>query len=340
MDNNDKAQLAKKLAYFAKKGYSIEETVRNIRYDFKDPIMKASLEKLLPLLESGKPFWKSLEAAPPIFSKSIMELIKAGELMEDLPGTLSDVSELLNEENKVKSTIKSSFRKVVIPLNFLVIFFLGLFIVIINNFAVILFNQTSGNLPLVTILLIKLSGIINTPIFYFSVLFITGGVNTLLLCPDPVNNRFLFYMPIAGKIIRKYHAYLIARVSAKFLEKGVTIDKAFVYLLEDYHIPAAAYDINLLKNELQKGMSFSQAASNTKYLPRMFKWLFKNLDNENNLVNFLTSSASVFKTELLSLEHSAGMAAQSTMVIVIIICVVISIFSFFLPMYSLIGKLQ
>lgn len=333
------AEITGKLAYFARRDVSMAEAVRNIRMDARDTKIKEALEKVCSALDSGKPFWKALESAPPIYPDAIFEVIKAGELDEELPHTLEEAARFLMEEESMKEGIKSTLRNSILPFDFIAVIVLF----VLSRFAPAftdLFHGMSLELPLPTRFIMFLTYLFKNPMFNMIYLLILVVISIILLAPRPTENSLVFYLPLAGGLIRKFYTYHISRLTAMLVERKVDINRAVDSVISSIPLAPARKELEILSHELNSGKRFSIAIIPTKIFPGLFRWMFQKLDSETNLLNYLTGASDIYRDDILSLGLKINRASHSMFMIIMFFLMCFLIISLFLPLYQLIGKLS
>ena len=253
-----------------KSGVPIVTAVGHIEKTVRSRVLSVALSQIESDISAGKSLSVSLSKHPKIFSPIFVNMIDAAENSGQLEEAFNQVSIYINLEAMTKKRIKSATRYPIIVISVLLVAF------IIVNFFVVpaftqLYNQFSGQLPLITRLLM---GISNFLIRYWYLVLVAVGLLVFLLISFVRSksggfmwDHFKLKMYVFGPIIRRILLGRFARVFAMMLKSGVPVTQSLSLVantMDNQFIKKKLYE---MADGVEKGMSLTKMATRADLFP-------------------------------------------------------------------------
>ncbi len=194
------------------------------------------LTGLLKAIENGHPFSESMTQFPRVFNHVFLAMVKVGEETGKLVATLRCLADWLEREANLMRQTRATLTYPVLVLIVAALLGTLFFIFIFPGFGEAL--QTSGEVPLLTRILMLISLAFRTPLFWFLMLlsFVVAvlGLRSLLL--NPVYRVGLWTalsrVPVLGALLRDLCASRFFAALALMLETGVDLRRSYRLAVE------------------------------------------------------------------------------------------------------------
>lgn len=180
-------------------------------------------------VESGRSLSQAMASHPKVFNHLYVAMVRAGETGGVLDDSLNRLAEMLEKQVYLRQKIKSAMMYPVAVLVLVVLIVAAMLIFIVPMF-VDLYADLEGELPVMTKLLIGMSGILTS--YWYAVLIVLGGgwfgfrawkkTDKGRLRWDAIKLR----MPIFGKLVHKSALARFAHTLSGLIRTGVPILQA------------------------------------------------------------------------------------------------------------------
>jgi general secretion pathway protein F len=187
------------------------------------------MRTLLEAVRAGKSLAAAMAEHQDVFPKIYINMIRAGESGGILEGVLRYLTEYLERSQALKEELKSALIYPVILATAAGLSLIVLFVYVIPRFAVI-FKDVGQAIPLVTRIIIGLSGALTEYGWMIALLLIAAFAGALYYLRNPEGraawDRFCLRAWLLGELVRKFETARFSRTLSALLKGGVPLLEA------------------------------------------------------------------------------------------------------------------
>jgi general secretion pathway protein F len=287
-------------------------------------------------LAEGANLARALAEDSAVFSESYVSMVAAGEASGALESILDKLADFLEEQEAVRSRIVTSlaYPALMVVVGTAVMLFLLAFVI---PKIIVIFEQNKATLPLITILLIKVSTMLRKGWWLLAAAGI-GLVYTyrrLIRREDFRLKRdiWLLRMPLLGPLLSKLILSRFAKILGLLLASGVPVIKAMEITGEVVVNRRYREVLSGVREELVEGGSLSTSLRNTELFPPMLIHMVAVGEKGGTLEEMLTKAGSAFEKEFvasvsrfMSLLEPLMVLAMGVVVGTVVVAVLLPIF--------------
>lgn len=301
-----KTVFLRSLATMVTAGVTIDKALEYLGAQTEDPKLATICDGMAYRVHGGYPLSQAMACYPRAFSRLQLRLVQMGEKTGLLDKVLNELSRYEEKERelllKVKSTV--SYPSFILVVATLMMIFVPPFI-LKGMFGLI---QGSGvEPPLLTVIVMKVTDFLRTPLFYF--LFAVFVALLVWLFPlwlrNPNNQRRLAQVVIKlPGIGRVYHTLGVARFARAFavqIDCGMNPLGALPISAEVTDNPILIDKIKEASSGLSQGESFSVSLEATGFFPRLMINMVQAGEESAQLGELLQRTAEMYEAEV---EHA------------------------------------
>jgi type IV pilus assembly protein PilC len=206
---------------------TISEAMEILHEQAENRKLKAVIGDIKARIEGGTPLSDAMAAHPKVFSETITNMIRAGELGGILDTVLVRISDYQESRAALRSKMIMSmiYPSVVVVVAVVVVVFLVTFV--IPKFAGLLGGRT---LPANTQFLLDLAAVLTHNAVPIVLAFFGGVASLVLLVALPETrvhvDRYKIYIPVIGPVFRYGVIVQFSKTFAALLESGITLVEA------------------------------------------------------------------------------------------------------------------
>ncbi|MEA3493070.1 MAG: type II secretion system F family protein [Candidatus Margulisiibacteriota bacterium] len=221
-------------------------------------------------IEGGASFSDALEKHEKIFSKLVINMVRAGERAGILDEVLETVSTLLDKEIETAGRVKSATRYPLIVSITMIIAFMVLTTFIIPKFAKF-FAAFKTELPLPTRILIWFNNVlVNYWFIILGVFFLAIYVIKRVLDTDKGRyawDRLMLSTPIFGPLFSKIYLSRFSRMLAAMIRSGIPILQALEITSATVENKVISKVILDVRDKVSQGKSLAEPMKGSKIFP-------------------------------------------------------------------------
>lgn len=288
------------LQVMLKSGLNLKQSLLIISRQAKNSDEKIVYSNLLKNIESGLSLAESLRREE-IFTDLFISVIEAGEECGSLIEVLASLEKYYSSREELKKEIKkASFY----PLTVLITVFMAavfIFKFILPVF-IDLFAEFSGELPLITIVFLKLSQIFNNYFILISIFIILAIVLIVLVFKSnyrrDLKSRLLLKLPLFSIIYQDLLLTQLATYLSLLLKSGLNLLSALKLLqniIGDYQYQNFIEKTSL---NISKGASLTDCFNNSQYIPDLFYYLLLTGEETAQMENMLEKAGDYYYQKL------------------------------------------
>ncbi len=336
----DKIFLTKYLALMLKVGTDLLSAIDILIADFDKPAMRNFLLEVRDNLGRGQPFYQTFARYPQIFSQVFVSLIKSAEVSGNLQKTFEDLSADLEQEAKLRNSIKSAMIYPLILLVTSIVIFVFLVSFALPKIAKIFLE--SGIEPPVFSRVVFTAGLfINSHALVFGVGFIVllifGGY---FFWKNPIGNHFVHRIfsrtPIVKKVYRELAVQRFASTTSSLLKAGLPIMQTINIAAETVNVDEFKFSLKRISEEgLAKGMAVADAFKREVIFPKLVTNLIGISEKAGHLEDVLETLATFYASRVEATIKSLVAFVEPALLLVMGLFVGLVALSIILPIYQL-----
>jgi general secretion pathway protein F len=300
--------------------------------------LKRVLGRVRDRLAEGQGLAQSLAAEPKVFSESYIGMVAAGEASGALEVVLERLAEFQEDQAAVRSRISTALAYPV-----LMVFVGGAVMLFLLGFVVpkivVVFQQSKAALPLITIILIKVSTLVRKG--WWALLLagagLVAGWNKLSQREEFLKkrDRLLLKLPLAGPLWQRLVLSRFAKVLGLLLASGVPIIKAMDITGEAVVNREYRAFLGEAREALIQGGSLSSALKNSPLFPPLLTHMTAVGEKGGELDRMLIKAGTAFENEFNASITRSMALLEPLLVLGMGVCVGFVVIAVLLPIMQL-----
>jgi len=334
----DKVDFTNRLSALLRAGIPITRSLEILAEGAERKELKDIYNSLKNNIESGRPFWQSLSDYKEYFSPVFIGLVKSGEESGNLENVLSDLARELLKTYNFKQRVRSATFYPLILSVFAVFVVIFLLVFVIPK-IVGAYSQAGIKLPMITLILIKITKWINMYYPYLILVFLILSISFYLFKRTKkgtlILDKMSLSLPIFGDLYKKVNLADFSRNLSMLLNAGVTIEKSL--RVTSTALSNTFYQKIVLesKNIVQKGVNLSICLDNyPHYFPKMLTGSISVGEESGNLAEMLQTLGDFYSQEVD--RKLSRLADALTPILLVILGIVVALIglSVLVPIYT------
>ncbi len=310
---------------------ALEEEIQNLT-------LKRTIKKVKEDIESGLSLSSALSKHPKIFSGFFVNMVLSGEMGGAIEKVLENLATHLEKEQELKRKVKSTFTypKIVLFIATVVIAVLMTYVVPVFKEA---FEKLNLKLPLITVLLIKISLFVKTYwwIFIGIYLFVIGIPKVLIKYKRLkfIIDWITLNMPVFGNVNKKVIICNFIRTLTSMLESGVPLVQAIRAADGVANNTYISNEVERIYKSIESGGTIADAMRIGKLFPPVVIYMVSAGEASGTLSELLDKCALGLDAEI---EHSLKrilVTIEPLLTLLLALIVTFIALSIYLPMFEL-----
>ena len=334
----DLSLMTRRLATLLGSSVPVYEAVATLHAQERPGELKNILGRVRERLAEGSGLAGAFAAEPRVFSDSYVSMVAAGEASGALEIILERLAEFLEDQNAIRSKVVTSLTYPILMVLVgvgVMMFLLGFVVPKI----VTIFEQSKAALPLITVILIKTSHLVQKG--WWALLLLAGAtVYTYRRLARQEEfrhrqDRLLLRLPLAGALWQQLILSRFAKVLGLLLVSGVPVIKAL-------NITSAAVVnreyrdcLSRVRDELVEGGSLSAALGKSALFPPLLVHMIAVGEKSGELERMLTKAGDAFEQEFEAAVTRLMALLEPLLVLGMGVCVGFVVVAVLLPIFQL-----
>lgn len=284
-------------------------------------------------------FNKHLNSVP----HHLESLILAGAQTKHLESIIEDYieSQRYLTQSRHKIQISLFYSGVLITVSFLLFYFL--MVTVVANFKSI-FEGFGTELPGLSVLAFHISDVLSEyglqMLGWFLLISIVFWFSFDLFKLQSIRRRLINKIPIFGGILSNTSNAQFCRMLATMTEAKINLPDAIELSAKITKDPNLIAGCLLLKSRTKKGLSLSEASSESSHFSKNFVHIFRWQDRPDIFIDSLRASSNIFQAKANMKTGSLVFALQPIILAGILIIVIFPIGAIYLPLFKLLNFLS
>ncbi|MCY7413486.1 MAG: type II secretion system F family protein [Salinibacterium sp.] len=334
----DLAVMSRQMSTMISAGLSLLRTLTILTDQSENPTLKKTLDRVRLDVEAGASLSEAFAKHEVIFPPLMINLIRAGETGGFLEGSLESIAENYEKEVKLRGTIKSAMTYPVVVLIMALLGVVGMLIFIVPVFET-MFDGLGGTLPLPTLVLVWLSGILQwlgpvlvVVIIAFSFWWAKNkNTERVRKAVDPIKLK----LPVFGALMTKIAIARFTRNFSTMMKSGVPILQALSIVGStsgNYVIEKALIAV---QEAVRQGKTVSGPLSEESIFPSMVTQMISVGEDSGALEGMLGKIADFYDQEVESTTEQLTALIEPLMIAFMGVVLGGMIVALYLPIFSI-----
>ncbi len=328
--------FTRRLATLVASSVPLFEAMGSLCEQEESGLLRQALVRIKERIAEGASLSRALGAEPHIFGESYVSMVAAGEVGGALDTVLDRLADFLEEQEQVRSKVTSALAYPILMIFVGGGVMLFLLTVVIPRIVTI-FEDSKTSLPLITILLIKVSHFLQGYWWILAALIIASVPlyrkamkrDNLRLKRDDL----LLRIPLAGGMLQQLILSRFARVLGLLLTSGVPIMRALEITGEVLVNRVYRSFLRVVMEEVAQGGSLSGSLKKSPLFPPLLVHLTSVGEKSGNLEGMLVKAGVAYErefstrlTRLMGLMEPLLVLAMGVAVGIVVLAVLLPIF--------------
>ena len=289
-------------------------------------------------VKSGTSLSDALSRHPRVFFDLYVNMVKAGEASGALEAVLVRLADFIEKQVALRNRIQVllTYPCLMLIIGSIVLFFLFTFVIPIVSEV---FVQMRATLPLPTLILIKLSWILQR--LWWAILGVLFAIVFLINRYTHTKNGALLFdkfklgMPIAGTLFLKAALSRFSRSIATLLSGGVELLTALEIVRLTAGNRVISQAIGSVRNSVSKGADIATSMKETGIFPPLVMHMVAAGEKSGQLDKLLTKVADVYEEELMQAVNRLMAILEPGLILIMGLVVGFVVISILLPIFEM-----
>ena len=338
ISQDDILLFSRQLATLVKARIPIEQCLEVLINQLGNPALQGIIKSVRNEVISGTPLSVAMAKYPKYFDSLYVGMLKAGEASGKLPEILIRTAKYMDRTSRLRNKVKSAmvYPILVICVGFGVVVFILTFV--IPKFAGF-FSHYKAELPLPTKIMIGSSTFLRT---YWYLCF--GSVAAILFALKrwyqtsrgrSTLDKIKWKLPVFGKLGQKVANARFANILGALYKAGLAITRGLEITANTMGHAVFMHDILLVKAEVEKGRSISEAMRASKYFSPLLIEATAIGEKSGALDNMYFSVGAHYDMEVQHTLKNLTTLLEPILLFIVFGMVAIFALAIFLPMWGM-----
>ena len=334
----DLAVMSRQMATMISAGLSLLRALTILTDQSENPTLKKTLDRVRLDVEAGASLSEAFAKHDVIFPPLMINLVRAGETGGFLEGSLESIADNYEKEVKLRGTIKSAMTYPVVVLIMALLGVVGMLIFIVPVFKT-MFDGLGGTLPLPTLILVWLSGVLQWlgPVIAVALIAFSfwwaknKNTERVRKVVDPIKLK----LPVFGQLMTKIAIARFTRNFSTMMKSGVPILQALAIVGStsgNYVIEKALIAV---QESVRQGKTVSGPLSEESIFPSMVTQMISVGEDSGALETMLSKIADFYDQEVESTTEQLTALIEPIMIALMGVVLGGMIVALYLPIFSI-----
>lgn len=335
--------LFENLHLVAKSGVPIGIAIWDLAEDADNPAIKHMLYDVSYRIQSGISISEAMERHEGTLGSIAVSLIRIGEETGNLDRAFKDISEHYSRIEDFVGKAKQAFIYPAFAF-FSILFAMTFWLVYVMPKLVSLFEELGVELPLATILLVRVSEfaqdywlIITLSVFFFIILLIALRKKSEKF--RYLTDKLLLKIPVVKSILYNFNYAFFAEYVRLMFAAGVAIHTIMSILETSFNNRVFRRAVSKIKSDIERGVSLGTAVQRSGVFTSLFVRMVKVGEETGALEEQLDYLSTHYYNRLDYITQNIAKFIEPVIIIVVGFFLAVVMISLLVPIYDLIGKI-
>ena len=344
-DRYSLVQFFRQSATLVKAGFGVMRGLQICAKQTSEPRLLETINDMVSSIDHGLSYSEAMNRHIGIFSTFQVSMIKAAEASGKLPDILESLAAYEEKEMELRYRLKSATSYPIF-----VFLFSVLCIILLMKFLTPLLdtitNVLKGEVPLPTLLLMKVAHAASHPLFYVALALLVIAFRIIFkyyagtLKGKLIIDSFRFRIPVYGELYKKVILIRSCRVMNALLDSGVPAamtmelmgDVADNFYFKDRIMGEMVYQV-------QEGSSLHAAAGDLDFFPRLMVSMMAIGEESGSLPKIMKKLSDMYEFDIDISIANFYATLEPVLILVMGSFTFLILLAAFLPIYQIIGNL-
>ncbi len=336
----DVAQIIHQLSVLLQARIALPEGVRSIAEQESNPRLRAALLDVASRMQAGATFTAALSHHPAIFSRIVVESVRAAEASGNIIKVLEHLAEMLEQQQESRHQVKQALTYPVIVLIALSSATLFLIAVVVPKFAS-MFEARGMDLPFLTRAL-QAFGLSLRSYWWAYALAASGLVFALRRAKRSQEasiaiDRFLHRVPYLSRVLTALAVSRFARVLGISLSSGLGLIESIDMSSRAAARPLLRLDAASMIDQVRNGGRLSDVLRACPYIPSFARRMLAAGEESAELPRMCDIVARQYERDASRLIKNSATVIEPLLIAVLTTVVMIVALAIFLPMWDMVA---
>ncbi len=329
----------RQLAVMVNAGLPIHDSITEVSNSTSDPSLNYVLNTLADDINSGNSLSKSMENFKYELGNLTIAMVKLGEQTGNLDKSLSALADMLEE---IRSNVIKFKKAMAYPRNVMIamaVAFTVLISYVVPQFKSI-FEQLNAELPLPTLILLKLEHIFNS----YGPFVLAGGALIFVVSKYLISNykkirfgwhKMLLKTYLIKNIIKYSTLNRFTLVLSELVRAGIPIAEALDTAVDMIDNLPLKEKLGGVRVAVEKGQQLNEGLRDTELFENMITQMIKAGEDGGALDKMMEKVAEYYKMKFDAIIDGLSEAIEPIMLIIITAMVLLLALGIFMPMWSM-----
>ncbi len=340
---NDVIFFTRQLSSMLMSGFTLMQALNVLKNQIKNPVMEGVLAGIIAKVEDGGSFSSALEKYPRLFSPIYIALMRAAEASGLLDKVLLRLSDNLEKQAKLRSTIKGALVYPAIVIFLMVVVVMIMMVVAIPQLSS--FYKSMGvKLPLSTQIIMGVSNLIINfwwllIVGFFIVVYIFRKWYAREAGRQAVD-FIILRLPLVGKLVSESLMVEFSRTLGLLVGTGSLVVDSLLKSADVVDNVIYRREIVLVAKRVEKGISIGDAMETSSIFPPILVQMVKIGEQTGKLDESLIRVGEYFEREVEQTVKALTTAIEPLLMVILGLGVGFLIFAVITPIYKVISAIQ
>ena len=334
----DQALFTRQMATMISAGLPVEEALDGVAGQIEKRRARAMIMTVRTRVREGHPLAAALGEFPSTFSDMYRSTVAAGEQSGHLDVVLENLADYTESSFESRRNVEMALFYPVVLLAFAVLIVGALLIYIVPDIVQV-FEDTGGELPLLTRSMIALSDFLRSNLWMLAIGVGVAwyGLRRLLARPEIRLrwDRQKLSLPLLGRIARGGNASRYANTLSILTSSGVPLVEAMRIAAEVVSNQWLKRGLGDAVRQVSEGSSLRVALESCGHFPPMFLHMVASGESSGELDTMLRKVARFQQSEIERLTTALVRVFEPTMMVIMGLVVVMIVLAILLPILSI-----
>ncbi len=327
----DLTTLTRQISDLIEASVPILRTLQLVSSQTQNPRLKQILEETTASVRDGLSFSSALSRYPEVFSPLYINMVKTGEVSGKLNLVMNRLADYLEKERETRGKVMASLAYPILIMSVGAVTIFVLLTFVIPRLSV-MFEDFDQKLPLITILLVNISGVFAKFWWIMVVVFVGGGLYLNRYIHTTMGkeqwDRFLLSVPFLKDFLQTVEVGRFSRTLGTLVENGVPITLALNSVMHTVDNLVFKEEVKKIADEVTNGRSLRSSLKNSRFFPERVINMISVGEETGQLSKGLNKVAETFEREADQIVKTiVSLLGPIVLVIIVSIigCVVIAL---------------
>lgn len=341
--SGDVAVVLRDLAVMAETGVPFVEALDALITSARTPLIGNGLKQLRAQVVGGKGLSAGMRSAPQLFPSIVCDMVKVAEEGGRLDKALASAASYVERSAELKKKVLNAMIYPIVLTVIAAATLVVLVVFVLPKFSDI-FSKMGGSLPWTTKMMLATGTALRSNPLQSIGALVVGIVGLVFLLRTPVMRNFMggifLRAPILGELVKKLSFSRSFQSVATLLSSNVSLLAALDHGAKVAGNPVIQRAFESARAEVEKGVSLSDALSETKVFPPMLVQMVSVGERTGRLSSLMRTTAAHMEEDADSRLKALISVVEPLMIVVMGTIVGFITLSIIIPIYSFVEKVK